>query len=133
VDVLRRFIGDAAELQNLTIFINPQTAPLLRSLVETLEACTTITLLEVGSEGNQGDNSSSSDDDDDDADIVQQFKRIAVRNEKLAQFMASPNTYPKDQLLDLMRQFDNCPTGRYRLACSLPEIFDFQRGDSLFH
>jgi hypothetical protein len=131
VDVLRRFIGDAVQLQNLTIITNPQAAQLFRSLVETLEACTTITRLEVGREGNQGNNRTYVGDEDV-TNVVQQLRRFAARNEQLALFRASPNTYPNDQLLDLMRQFDNCPTGRYRLACSLPGVFTFQRGDSVF-
>ena len=85
--------------------------------------------------------SSDEDDDDDDSDVVQQvqpiaardsndvvqqqFQQIAARNEKLAQFTANSSTYPQDQLLDLMRQFDNCPTGRYRLARTLPGVFSF--------
>jgi hypothetical protein len=124
LDVLRQFICDAVQLQSLTIIMDPQTIPLLRPLVETMDACATITRIEVdynGGRGGQNDN-----------DIVVQLQSFATRNEQLFLFMASPNTYPNDQLLDLMRQFDNCPTGRYRLARSLPEMFTFQGGHSLF-
>ena len=131
VNMLRRFMSDAVQLQHLTVFANPQTVPLLRSLVETLEACTTITRLEVGNNGYQDDDSNYSVDDKD-GKVVQQLRRVTARNERLAQFIANPNTYRNDQLLNLMRQFDNCPTGRYRLACSLPGVFSFQTGHSLF-
>jgi hypothetical protein len=132
VYVLRRFIGEAVQLQSLAIFPNHLTVFLLRSLVETLEACSTITRIEVGNYDAEGVPQVQPIAARD-ADIVLQFRQIAARNDKLAQFMASPNTYSKDQLLDLLQQFDHCPTGRYRLARTLPEVFNFQRGDSLFH
>ena len=122
--VLRRFICDAVQLQSLTIYAHSRSVRLLGPLVETVEACVTIQRIEVDSHGHRGDY-------DDDVMVVQ-LRRFAARNEQLARFMASPNTYPNVQLLDLMRQFNNCPTGRYRLARCLPGMFTIQSGHSLF-
>ena len=89
-----------------------------------MEACTTITRIALDYNGGRGDY-------DGNVSVVQ-LRSFATRNVQLALFTASPSTYPNDQLLDLMRQFDNCPTGRYRLARSLLGMFTFQSGHSLF-
>ena len=57
------------------------------------------------------------------AAVQQKLHEIATRNNELARFLQNPRAYPSgDELLALMSQFDNCPTGRYMMARSFPGI-----------
>ena len=58
---------------------------------------------------------------------VQQLHGIASRNEELYRFETSPRLFADGEWLRLMLQFknDNCPTGWYRLARRLPEVWSF--------
>jgi hypothetical protein len=58
-------------------------------------------------------------------EVQQKLQVIATRNRKLARFVAKPREYPGSDLLALMSQFDNSPTGRYMLACCFPGIPSF--------
>ena len=131
VDALRRFISDAVQLQRLTIFANHLTASWLRRLVGTMEAFTTITRIEVIIHGGPRRYRTALGDEEN-ANVVQQLRRCAARNKRLALFRASPNTYPNDQLLDLLLQLDKSPTGRFQLVRSLPEILSFPTTERLF-
>ena len=57
--------------------------------------------------------------------VQQTLQAIASRNRELARFMDNPRTYPGDELLTLIREFDNNPTGRYMLARCFPAIPSF--------
>ena len=59
-------------------------------------------------------------------DPVHLMRKLAARNEELARFEANPSIYPTENLLALMPRFDNCPTGRYMLSRSLPQVFSFE-------
>ena len=59
------------------------------------------------------------------AESEPKLQSIATRNRALARFVSNPRAYPGDELLALMRQSDNCPTGRYMLARCLPGIPSF--------
>jgi hypothetical protein len=65
------------------------------------------------------------------AAVQKKLKKIKRRNRELACFVASPRDYPSgDELLTLMRQFDNCPTGRYMMARCFPGIPSFFKSKS---
>ena len=57
--------------------------------------------------------------------VHQKLQTIAMRNRELARFVANPHKYPHNDLLKLMRQFDNSPTGRYMLARCFAEMPSF--------
>jgi hypothetical protein len=57
--------------------------------------------------------------------VQRKMHTITTRNHELARFTADPRVYPVEELLELMTQFDRCPTGRYRLARCFPEILFF--------
>ena len=59
------------------------------------------------------------------AAVQEKLLSIVTRNRELARFVANPRGYPDGKLLTLMRQFDNCPTGRYVLARCFPAIPSF--------
>ena len=60
------------------------------------------------------------------AAVRRKLQVIATRNRELARFVADPRAYPTgNEMLALMGQFDNCPTGRYMLARCFPEIYSF--------
>jgi hypothetical protein len=91
-----------------------------------LEACATVTEIHVND--NDGDGIPYALP----VPEVQPLRRITARNRVLGEFVANPSTLPNDKLLTLMRQFNNCPTGLYMLARRLPEVYSFQKGNSLF-
>ena len=67
------------------------------------------------------------------AGVKQYVRFIEFRNRELARYVANPSTYPRDELLVLMRLFENCPTGRYMLACSFvgtPSYYNIKTTDS---
>ena len=91
-------------------------------LLQALEACASVTEIHVNN-GFRPDFTKSE---------VQQLRRITARNRKLGRFLANPSTFSNDKLLALMSQFNDCPSGLYMLTRRLPEIFSFQKGNSLF-
>ena len=120
LELLARFIQDAVQLNHITIqsrgsvSIYPDRRVCLSPhLIQTLDACTTITQIQV-------DRILIPDE-------VQQLysQQIAKRNTELNHFVTDPVAYPVRELLALMSLFDNCPTGRYMLARRLPEAFSF--------
>ena len=124
LDSLARMIWGAVRLESLTIRTledNRLRPP--RRLLQALEACASVTEIQVNKDSNRAIFSKRD---------VQLLRRVTARNQELARWMASPHTYPNEQLLTLMRQFDSCPTGRFMLSRLLPELFSFQKGSSLF-
>ena len=94
-------------------------------VMDVIEACATVTQIQL-------DNDNPPRNFLPDAN-QEKLQEIATRNRALACFVANPRTYPDDELLKLMRQFDNSPTGRYMLAQSFPGIpffFKIKSADS---
>ena len=89
-------------------------------VLDVIEACATVTQIQLG-----------------EFQIASVKRRLgkleafATRNCELARFVANPRAYPSgDELLALMSQFDNCPTGRYMLARCFPAIPSFFKSAS---
>ena len=61
--------------------------------------------------------------------VQQKLQTVATRNRELARFRANPRGYPRDELFELMSQFDSSPTGRYMLACGFLGIPSFFKID----
>ena len=57
---------------------------------------------------------------------VQQLQLIASRNRELARWVAMPNTHSAFELMSLILQLENCPTGRYMLARCLLGMVSFE-------
>ena len=89
-------------------------------VMDVIQACATVTQIQLLLDGNPSLDFTP-------AAVQQKLQAIATRNCELARFVANPRAYPGDELLALMHQFDNCPTGRYMLACCFPEIPFFLR------
>ena len=87
-------------------------------LFQAIEACATLTRIEVNHHGDRRDFS---------PDQVQQLQKVTTRNKELNWFRVNPCIYPTRNLPALMCQFDNCPTGRYMLARRLPELLSFEK------
>ena len=122
LESLTRMIRGAVKLKSLTIHSRGHKLP---QLLQALEACATVTEIHVND--NDGDGIPYALP----VPEVQPLRRITARNSELGQFVASPSTFPNDKLLTLMRQFNNCPTGLYMLTRRLPEVFSFEKGNSL--
>jgi hypothetical protein len=122
LESLTRMIRGAVKLNSLTIHSRGHKLP---QLLQALEACATVTEIHVND--NDGDGIPYALPVPD----VQPLRRITARNSELGQFVANPSTFPNDTLLTLMRQFNNCPTGLYMLTRRLPEVFSFEKGNSL--
>ena len=56
-----------------------------------------------------------------------QLQRIATRNVELGRFVSDPSTYPAEQLLTLLRQFNKCPSGLYMLASRFQVVSSFNK------
>ena len=89
-------------------------------VLDVIEACATVTQIQLG---------------EFQIDSVKRrlgkLEAFATRNCELARFVANPRAYPSgDELLALMSQFDNCPTGRYMLARCFPAIPSFYKSAS---
>ena len=123
-NALANFVRDATELKLLALqgHQNGDDAIAYPPFFHALDYCYTITEIQM----NENVQSNFSPKE------LQHLERVTSRNVALEHWIASPVTYPHDQLLTLMRQFDPCPTGRYLLARGLPEMFNFQKGHSLF-
>ena len=107
------FIQGAAELNSLTVLKSMGfDLRLPPRFVATIQACATITQI-------QGSGFAMSQDE------ARQLQSYMLRNRHLASFAANPGTYPARQMLILMRHLDNCPTGLYMLARSLPSVIAF--------
>ena len=117
-------IRDSVQLQSLALYFNTgcrgydPPPPFLPAL----EASASITRLQV----NREHMSLLRDPPGFSPDQVLQMRNITARNEELARFEANPSIYPIENWLVLVRCFDNCPTGRYRLARHLPEVFSLE-------
>jgi hypothetical protein len=81
--------------------------------MDAIEACATVMQIQQNHEKNHPPV---------DIGVRRQLQSIATRNRELAPFVANPRAYPGDELLALMSQFDNSPTGRFMLALCLPGI-----------
>jgi hypothetical protein len=66
------------------------------------------------------------------AAVRRTLQTITTRNHELARFVANPGALPGDELLKLMSQCDNCPTGRYMIACCFPAIPSFFKIETTF-
>ena len=131
LEALTRMIRGAVKLNSLTLRTYAGNGlnhlPLrqsihlpLRQLFQALEACATVTEIHV----NNYDGSPNIFTEPE----VQELLRITARN----RFVANPSTFPNDKLLNLMIQLSDCPSGLYMLTRRLPEVFSFEKGDSLF-
>jgi hypothetical protein len=85
-------------------------------MIEAIERCATITQFSLIHERQP----------ELDRPLNPEIRRVLARNNELARFVASPITYPTDKLPSLMVQFDHCPSGRFMLACRLPEMISFE-------
>ena len=87
--------------------------------IDAIEACVSVTYIELCRKFPPIDFSPAA--------VQRMLQTIATRNRELARFVANPHaSYPRDDLLTLMRQLDGCPTGRYMLAhsfASMPSFF----------
>ena len=114
---LTRMIRRAAKLKSLRIEERYHVRLRLSSrMIEALEGCATITQFAAIHDFRP----------DLDRPLPPQLRRILDRNNELARFVASPSTYPTDNLPSLIVQFDQCPSGRYMLARRLPEMLSFE-------
>ena len=86
-------------------------------VMDAIEACPSVTQIQHDHQFRQSGLRRSA--------VQRKLQAIAARNRALARFVADPRAYAGDELLTLMRQFDNCPTGRYMLARCLPGIPSF--------
>ena len=122
---LTRMIRGAGKLNSLTIYAydSKHFSPPRQLLFQALEACPTVTEIHVNMVPHWNNFTEPE---------VKQLRRITARNTELEIFLANPITYPKDKLLTLMRQFNNCPSGLFMLARRLPERFSFEKGNTLF-
>ena len=59
-------------------------------------------------------------------EVPQKLQKIAARNRKLIRCVANLQDCTDDELVVLLSQFANCPTGRYMLARSFPPVFSAQ-------
>ena len=82
-----------------------------------IDACATVTQIQLASHFAPSDFCPDA--------VHQKLQTIAMRNRELARFVANPHKYPHNDLLKLMRQFDNSPTGRYMLARCFAEMPSF--------
>ena len=90
-------------------------------VMDAIEACPSVTQIQHDHQFRQSGLRRSA--------VQRKLQAIAARNRALARFVADPRAYAGDELLTLMRQFDNCPTGRYMLVCCLlgiPSFFKIQ-------
>jgi hypothetical protein len=127
LESLTRMIRGAVQLNSLTIQThgrNPLTVSPPRQLFQALEACASITEIQVNNEDGNPRYFTELN--------VRQLRRITARNSKLGTFVAHPSTFPNDKMLALMLQLHHCPTGLYMLTRRLPEMFSFQKGHCLF-
>ena len=128
-EVLSSFFRDSVRLNSLTILdfwskyenASKIPPPQLLQAMEAIQACPAITRIQVSERGRE-----TFLRRDEVPPEVEQLQAIAARNRELAFFVASPTTYPTDQLPSLMCQFDDCPAGRYMLVCCLPEVLAFK-------
>ena len=124
LESLTRMIRGAVKLNSIIFktygFYHPS---LPRQLLQALEACASVTEIYVNNDGERHDFTEHEE---------QQLRQITARNCELGEFVANPSTFPIVQLVTLMSQFNNCPTGLYMLTRRLPEVFSFQKGNSLF-
>ena len=124
LEALTRMIRGAVKLNSLTIKTYGSYHPRLpRQLVQALEACASVTEIHVNNDGERQDFTEHEE---------QQLRQVTARNSELGQFVSNPSTFPIAKLLNLMRQFDKCPTGLYVLTRRLPEMFSFEKGNCLF-
>jgi hypothetical protein len=120
--LLASFIRRAVQLHTLQITFLDSNGPRISLpplLFQAMEACTTVTQIQVIRYNHQGDIVP------DVCPEMQQLQNTVSRNRELVQFAANPGIYPTGKLPELIRQFDNCPTGRYMLARRLPEVLSF--------
>lgn len=112
-----------ARLRVVSVLIKPSVEHLILrtgcpiEYMAVIEACATVTQIELDVDDLPIDFSP--------AFMQRALQTIATRNRQLARFRDNPSAYPIDELLALMRQFDNNPTGRYMLARCFPEIPSF--------
>ena len=114
------FVSVASSLNLLTIRADPiqryrDKSPKPIHFFQNIQACATVTQIQVN----------NNDRDDFDADEMRLLQKLTTRNQELARFITNPSTYPTDELLALIPDLDNCPTGRYMLARRLPGVFSF--------
>ena len=125
LESLTRMIRGAVKLNSLTIrnrHYNRLSAP--RQFFQDLDACASVTEIHLNKDDFNPHDFTESEE--------RQLRRITTRNIELGHFVANPSTFPKTKLLTLMRQFNKCPTGLYLLTLRLPEVFSFEKGNSLF-
>ena len=125
LESLTRMIRGAVKLNRLIVCnlgsLNPLSPP--RQFFQAFEACPTVTEIYVNSDVDRHDFTEPEE---------RQLRQVAARNSELEQFVANPSTFPNDNLLYLISQFDNCPSGLYMLTRRLPEAFSFAKGNTLF-
>jgi hypothetical protein len=87
-------------------------------VMDVIEACATVTQIQLSERYTPDDFTPTS--------AQAKLQSIATRNRELARFVANPREYPRgDELVALMSQLDNSPTGRYMLACCFPGMDSF--------
>lgn len=89
----------------------------IEEIMDVIEACATVTQIQ------QLDSSQTPYAFE--TPLQQKLQAIVTRNRELADFIVNPRAYPGNDLLALMSNFDNIPTGRYMLACHFPGIPSF--------
>ena len=126
LESLIRMIRGAVKLRILCFIYGNRSNPMRppRELCQVLEACSSVLQIKVDIIGNPYYFTEPE---------KHQLNRISVRNIELCHFMADPPSFPNAKLLNLMPQFNDCPSGLYRLTRRLPEVFSFAKGHSLFH
>ena len=113
-----------ARLRIVSALIKPTTVEELTlgfrcpfEVMGAIEACATVTQIQLDSSWPPGAFRSAA--------VQQKLQTITTRNRNLARFVVNPRRdyqSSDEDMLALMRQFDNSPTGRYILARCFPEI-----------
>ena len=139
VNVLESYFHGGTKLDALRLWTRVRPPP---ELFRAMEACATVTRMELRSDGRISDglwtrNDFTVPDQMDFRLALEQLldmvgpgitthPDIAARNRVLQVFLKNPNMFHVKILLILPLLFNNCPTGRFLLARCLPTVVPFQ-------
>jgi len=124
IDSLSKSILEMAKLRVLRInicFARRIDQERKNRFLRAIDACATLKEIYVADES-EGDNFSRAE-----IQLLQDGR--SERNNALRRLVANPSDFPGKQLLTLMLQLENCPTGRFQLARALPAEL-YRRGNS---
>lgn len=99
--------------RGLTVNINAKTKQRFLQLVDENAILTDIQVIVEGG----GDVEVFSQEE------IQWLQGRAIRNQRLLRFVTNPSSLSEKELLMLMLQLENCPTGRLQLARALPKAY----------